>query len=122
MSALFAALLEWRVQRSRLTGRWMLSAGIAIGGAGGAGGTGDAGAKGGDGGVGGLAVDPSGGAAGGSTGSVAMLLILRLRVIINTQAFTPMASRMSAIPTLSQPAPYCIGWVSSGLFGMALFL
>ncbi len=29
---LFAALLEWRVQRSRLTGRWMLSAGIAIGG------------------------------------------------------------------------------------------
>lgn len=26
----FAALLEWRVSRSRLTGRWMLSAGIAI--------------------------------------------------------------------------------------------
>lgn len=29
---LFAALLEWRVQRRRLTARWMLSAGIAIGG------------------------------------------------------------------------------------------
>ena len=29
---LFAALLEWRVQRSRLTGRWMLGAGIALGG------------------------------------------------------------------------------------------
>lgn len=29
---LFAALLEWRIQRRRLTIRWMLSAGIAIGG------------------------------------------------------------------------------------------
>lgn len=29
---LFAALLEWRTQRRRLTGRWMLSAGIAIAG------------------------------------------------------------------------------------------
>jgi len=29
---LFAALLEWRVSRSRLTRRWMLSAGIAIAG------------------------------------------------------------------------------------------
>jgi DME family drug/metabolite transporter len=27
---LFAALLEWRVARARLTGRWMLSAGIAV--------------------------------------------------------------------------------------------
>lgn len=29
---LFAAVLEWRVQRRRLSGRWMLSAGIAIAG------------------------------------------------------------------------------------------
>lgn len=29
---IFAAILEWRVTRSRLTGRWMLSAGIAIAG------------------------------------------------------------------------------------------